>query len=242
MTRGQTFWPAVKCFPNGFVFLFTRWAPLRLSALQPGLRWSLQPARPPADPLGGEEVPVWLLREDLQPHVPASQTQRLRLLPCLIGIDDTFPELFIFLWAGWSCLLVGRIGVSSLTKPSLDRKPGHVLLLWKDSKVPYIFQDWCICFFWGHVGFQGTFVSVCACVWTRGQLDMQLIPRKLHRCRPVRDSGHCAAAWVCFVCMRGCHSSPYYTYMGCVCLYEQVCVETAVRAWCAVEAGRWATR
>lgn len=37
---------------------------------------------------------------------------------------------------------------------------------------------------------------VCICV-TWGQLDVQFIPRKLHRCRPVRDSGLAAAAWVC---------------------------------------------
>lgn len=98
----------------------------------------------------------------------------------------------------------------------------------------------CVDFFWGHVGFQGAFVSVC--VWTRGQLDMQLIPRKLHRCRPVRDSGHCAAAWVC-LCVWG-DVIPHHTIHAwdvCVCLYEQVCVETAVCAWCTVEAGRWAT-
>lgn len=51
---------------------------------------------------------------------------------------------------------------------------------------------------------------------------MQLIPRKLHRCRPVRDSGHVAAAWG--VCMWGCHSSPYYTYMACVCMSKCVYV------------------
>lgn len=62
--------------------------------------------------------------------------------------------------------------------------------------------------------------SVCICV-TWGQLDVQFIPRKLHRCRPVRDSGLAAAAWVC---LWGCHSSPYYTYTACICVWASVCV------------------
>lgn len=47
---------------------------------------------------------------------------------------------------------------------------------------------------------------------------MQLIPRKLLRCRPVRDSGHVAAAWVC-VCW---DVIPHHTIHTCV--HEQVCV------------------
>lgn len=48
--------------------------------LQPGLRRPLQPARSPADPRRGEEVPVWHLLPHLQPHVTAAETQLLRVL------------------------------------------------------------------------------------------------------------------------------------------------------------------
>lgn len=49
-----------------------------------------------------------------------------------------------------------------------------------------------------------------------GQLDMQLIPRKLCRCRPVRDFGLVAAARV-YLCVGG-DVIPHHTYMACVCI------------------------
>lgn len=68
---------------------------------------------------------------------------------------------------------------------------------------------------------------------------MQLIPRKLHRCRPVRDSGHVAAAWVCLCLYVGMSFlTILYIHGMCVYSYEQVCVETAACVWCTVEAGR----
>ena len=52
---------------------------------------------------------------------------------------------------------------------------------------------------------------------------MQLIPRKLSRCRPVRDSGHVAAAGVC-LCVCG-DVIPHHTIHTLrVCVYMSKCV------------------
>lgn len=72
-----------------------------------------------------------------------------------------------------------------------------------------------------------TCVCVCVCViW--GQLDMQLNPRKLHRCRPVRDSRLVAAAWVCLCVYVGMSFlAILYMHGMCVRMSKCVCVETA---------------
>lgn len=54
---------------------------------------------------------------------------------------------------------------------------------------------------------------------------MQLIPRKHHRCRPVRDSGHAAAAWVCLcVCVYVGMSFCTILYIHGMCVYMSKCV------------------
>lgn len=69
-------------------------------------------------------------------------------------------------------------------------------------------------------------VKLCVCM-KQEQLDMQLNPRKLHRCRPVRDSGHGAAARVC-LCV--CVWMPFliilhiHTVCVCVCTHMSKCV------------------
>lgn len=84
-------------------------------------------------------------------------------------------------------------------------------------------------FFPGPVGICSTFLlrlvnCVHVCV-IRGQLDMQLIPRKLHRCRPVRDSGHVAAAWVCLCLYVGMSFlTILYIHGMCVCVHMSKCV------------------
>lgn len=65
------------------------------------------------------------------------------------------------------------------------------------------------------MGFQGAFVSVCMNQGAAGHaVNSQETPSV-----PAGPGlwPLCSCLGV-FVCMRGCHSSPYYTCMGCVCV------------------------